>query len=557
MAWRADTPPKRTRFSDTPSFAYSDGTVFVHQYGVVEARDPASGALRWRVEDGPDAFGRLVVGAEAVVHRSDDTVRGYAPGDGNRRWSFAADAPVTLHPTGDRTCAYVDADDPVLVGLGGASGERWRVPVPGTVTEVLGRRGDTLYAAVADGPVVAVDTAAGSVEARIGDGTEYAVLVGDTVVVATLDGHVAGYRAATGERRWERESGARPWTTDGALVLDGGTALRRLDPATGNTVWRHDHADGRGHRVVAADDGALLAVRDGRLAEFGTDGRRRWVAPPLPGYFFDASFADGTLFVQGDGVTAAIDRSDGSLSWLFRLASGRREAEPFPFAVGPERVYAGDGERVVAIARDGPPAPAAGTPTPDTDEAVTFDATASSFDGAARYGWLVDSAPRRTDEFEATGRDFDRAFGEAGPHRVALAMVDADAPSARRGPTMVSFVGIEARAPSGTRSATPTPTPDVTTRVADGTPDATSTRTAGAATPTDGPDATATPTGSDTPPSATETGSPTGSATDTRSGTGTDEAPTAAPGQPGFGVAAFVAAGALGLARTVRRFGGR
>lgn len=168
------------------------------------------------------------------------------------------------------------------VDVGGKSEERFPYLAP-----ALG--GSRVYAASADGQVVAVELSSGNVawqvktESRITAGPFWA---DDTLLAGTLDGEVLALGADDGRIRWRRQMSsevlATPRTEQGIVVvrmLDG--RISGLDLKDGSTRWTYEttvpsltlRGTGapvleNGFAMIGLDNGKVIALRlsDGRLA---------------------------------------------------------------------------------------------------------------------------------------------------------------------------------------------------------------------------------------------------------------------------------------------------
>lgn len=186
-------------------------------------------------------------------------------------------------------------------------------------------------------------------------------VVGDLVVVPTLDGRLVAREAATADRRWERKLGATPGTPTVAadrlyLGARDGT-LRALRP-DGSTCWSVDRGPlvggiglGRSPRVsykpaVANESVYAVYLREDATPDRGhlvahdrADGSARWE------YAFEAdrhpvrapSVAGGTVYLPGGDALHAVDAASGERRW--RYAFGSREGVSTP-AVRDGTVYA-------------------------------------------------------------------------------------------------------------------------------------------------------------------------------------------------------------------------
>ncbi|HEX7370612.1 MAG TPA: outer membrane protein assembly factor BamB [Rhodanobacteraceae bacterium] len=215
-----------------------------------------------------------------------------------------------------------------------------------------------LYLISTNGKIEALDAATGKTlwkqSARTGDGiwpfkhkkpgpdARYAggpTVLGNLLVVGTLDGHVYAMDAATGKQLWSAE-------VDDEVIsppaIDAGTVYVRtnsgyiyaLDANSGERKWVNDQANvpllslrGNGpllatHGIVmfGSDDGDIVSLR-------GDTGAVQWKLPITKGLgrsdIQKLNDADDTLQLDGNmvyatayhGDLAAIDATQGQLSW--------------------------------------------------------------------------------------------------------------------------------------------------------------------------------------------------------------------------------------------------
>lgn len=248
-----------------------------------------------------------------------------------------------------------------------------------------------LYLIGTDGKLAALDAANGKTlwkdSTRTGDGiwpfrrktpgpdARYAggpTVVGNLLVVGTLDGHVYGYDASTGKRLWSA-------TVDDEVIsapaIDAGTVYARtqsgsvyaLDADTGARKWVNDQASvpllslrGNGpllatHGVVmfGTDDGNVMSVR-------GDTGALLWKLPITKGLgrtdiqkLNDSDGAlqlsDNTLYATAyHGELVAINAAQGQLLW------NRAFSSYVGLAVAGNRIVGTDSDSVVwAFSTDG------------------------------------------------------------------------------------------------------------------------------------------------------------------------------------------------------------
>jgi outer membrane protein assembly factor BamB len=215
-----------------------------------------------------------------------------------------------------------------------------------------------LYLISSDGKIEALDAATGKSlwkqSTRMGNGiwpfkhkkpgpdARYAggpSVLGNLLVVGTLDGHVYGMDAATGKQRWAAEVSdevvSRPTIDNGVVYArtnDG--RIYALDAATGERKWVNDQSEvpllslrGNGPLLVAhgvvfygSDDGKVVALRS-------DTGSAQWQQPVAKGEgrsdIEKLDDADGTLQLSGStlyatayhGQLVSIDAPSGRINW--------------------------------------------------------------------------------------------------------------------------------------------------------------------------------------------------------------------------------------------------
>jgi outer membrane protein assembly factor BamB len=220
------------------------------------------------------------------------------------------------------------------VDVGGKSDERFPYLAP-----ALG--GSRVYAASADGQVVAVELNSGNVAWRVK--TESRITAGpfwtdETLLAGTLDGEVLALAAADGRVRWRRQMSsevlATPRAEQGIVVvrtLDG--RITGLDLNDGSTRWTYEttvpsltlRGTGaplleNGFAMIGLDNGKVIALRlsDGRLAWEETvalpTGRSE--VERLVDIDGDPAILSGGLFVATfQGKVAGFDLRSGRRVW--------------------------------------------------------------------------------------------------------------------------------------------------------------------------------------------------------------------------------------------------
>ena len=187
--------------------------------------------------------------------------------------------------------------------------------------------------------------------ASIGTGSSYRrritagpILANGTVFAADAFGTVSAFDAATGGRRWTRETtpekddvgavGAGLAFADGVLYAATGMAeVLAMDPGTGEIRWRASvPAPTRGGITVSAGRIFVPTVENQLLALSTEDGRRLWTyrgtpvsAVPLG---LPAPAIEGETVVAGfpSGELAALRTADGRVVWTESLSAGGQAA---------------------------------------------------------------------------------------------------------------------------------------------------------------------------------------------------------------------------------------
>ena len=227
----------------------------------------------------------------------------------------------------------------------------WSTDVGGTDKQRLNLRprvdGNTVYAADADGRVVALDAATGRQAWKVDTDKEISGGPGSgegLVLVGTADGEVVALDAPTGAQRWTRQVSSEvlsaPAVAQGVVVvhtLDG--KLTGLDAADGSQRWQYDRvASGLGLRgsssPVISGGNAICGLAGGRLVaiELAT-GFPIWETTiTLPtgrselervvDIIGDPLLVAGQVFVGTyQGEVAALYDSSGQVAWRRKVSS--------------------------------------------------------------------------------------------------------------------------------------------------------------------------------------------------------------------------------------------
>ncbi len=194
------------------------------------------------------------------------------------------------------------------------------------------------------------------------------VVIGDVVVVATLDGSVVAFDRATGAERWSRTMSdavvADPVSSASAIVV--GDIAGRISAFTtaGEEVWTTDLAAVTRPMTAFADGTVLVGDDAGALHLLGDGGAEKWsgvLAGPIVG---PAHLAGGAVLVPTKSALQGFDPVDGDELWRSDEWS---DAHLWATSAG-LAVTAGD--RIGRVDARGPSSPAQVVVEPDGD-AVT------------------------------------------------------------------------------------------------------------------------------------------------------------------------------------------
>lgn len=313
-----------------------------------EVARPLSGAARarWRTMLGGSVRGAPLVGPGGVyVAAQDGVLYALEQRTGRIRWTVATDGELLGGPASDGQLIVVGTTGGTVLAVGPDGGERWR--------------------AVLDAPIVAPVTIAAGV-----------------ALVATVDGHLVAFEAATGSRRWQVK--AAEYTIESAPAVAGDrvvigawdTFVRALGLVDGREHWRavgegsragaaaryYSPADAppvvAGGRVYAADRAYKLIVLDasngerlsaldqvvavaaspsgqavylrrmgkdgGRVTKLDAVGQEVWTVAVPTGYLPSPPACDGrqVVVVSSNGLVSALADADGRLLWQYRATAG-------------------------------------------------------------------------------------------------------------------------------------------------------------------------------------------------------------------------------------------
>jgi outer membrane protein assembly factor BamB len=166
-------------------------------------------------------------------------------------------------------------------------------------------------------------------------GNSSSPLVVDDVVIVGINGVLAGYDAASGERRW---TGPRPGasyssphlvTLDGVrqVVIQTSPGAVSVNPADGTKLWEHKWEGGAIIQPGVTEDGDLLVHAMSATGGVGTrrlsikhEGgawtlREKWTSNGLKPYFNDYVIHKGHAYGFDNNILACIDLADGARKW--------------------------------------------------------------------------------------------------------------------------------------------------------------------------------------------------------------------------------------------------
>lgn len=277
----------------------------------------AHDAVRWHARVGPVLESAPTV-HDGAVYVNGGSLVALDAADGTRQWTYSTR--VDWDASHSRPMV---ADGRVYAALGVEGGGVAVV----AVRESDGGREWRFEPSEFDGPVLSAGATTDAVYVGSAGGTE-----------AGEDLYAVG---ADGEKRWHRDLAG---TCDGGaavagdvVVLGTGDGLFALDPASGETRWRVDHAS-PGCPPVVRSETVYVGGSSGVVALDARDGSVQWeLDGDLPGAD-EWTLADGRVYAAGGGVAYALDAGTGEVTWRASLPSGRLRAVAAP---GDGRAYVG------------------------------------------------------------------------------------------------------------------------------------------------------------------------------------------------------------------------
>jgi len=110
-------------------------------------------------------------------------------------------------------------------------------------------------------------------------------------------------------------------TSDAVYAANAKGELFRLDPATGNQVWRIDSGFTISAGVGVGEGVVMVGGGKGQLAAFAVDGKLLWKTKVSSEVLNVAKIVDGIALVRtADGRLSGIDVKDGKRLWVYEQA---------------------------------------------------------------------------------------------------------------------------------------------------------------------------------------------------------------------------------------------
>lgn len=156
------------------------------------------------------------------------------------------------------------------------------------------------------------------------------LVIGDLVIVAA-SGQLAGYDAATGNRRWLGPKAGGSYSSPHLVSIDGvsqivlmsGAGALSITPADGKQLWQHPWGGNSIVQPAVTPDGDILITSQEngarRLAvshnAAGWSATERWTSNALKPYFNDFVIHKGYAFGFDGRILSCIDLKDGQRKW--------------------------------------------------------------------------------------------------------------------------------------------------------------------------------------------------------------------------------------------------
>ena len=316
------------------------------------------------------------------LHTASTSGMGELP-SGQVLWRVQIAAGFDSSPSVVDGTVYASSGDKRVLALDAESGRLvWETDLDGPLASSPTVAGDLLYFGLTDGRIIALSTLDGSPvwDFETGNFIVASPTVSEGIVyIGSGDNRLYALDALTGEHYWNYETDGRipasPAVSDSVIgVVSQDRQVHILDAVTGRYRLRFNMIgelfaspvlDDR--LMYAADSRGTVVGIDWRQREVPFERTARWVRTQLfvwrlvdtlprpkgfvwgfrqPRESFVTSMALGNdaLFVGSDtGVVYALDRSDGSLVWMFQ-AGARITGGP---SIAGRTVYLGDSEGVL------------------------------------------------------------------------------------------------------------------------------------------------------------------------------------------------------------------
>ena len=202
-AWQRLRRVSWRRWSQLVLIAVITGFVYVQCFWPAPTRDEASGSRSM-------VTGPAVWGAPGADRGATRVTAASPPLHGETAWIRKLDSEVTAPLVADETAIYVAHRDARLVAYATADGsELWNFPVPGQLDDSPVVAGDTLYASLRSGGLVAIEARSGRERWRSETGHDIlsGPMVVDGVVWVGGRGTMLAYDAETGQQLGAAPSG--------------------------------------------------------------------------------------------------------------------------------------------------------------------------------------------------------------------------------------------------------------------------------------------------------------------------------------------------------------
>ena len=255
--------------------------------GTVQARDLASGELRWSSDVQAPITGGVGLAPERVlVGTGEGEVLALATEDGSPAWRVRVPSEVLSPPQFGMGTVVVRTVSGHVIGLGLEDGqELWRfrrdlpaLTLRGTGAPLIVQQ--AVIVGLDDGRLAVLDARTGrlywertvapprgrSELERMVDVDAQPDLLGRALYAVSYQGRVVAVNVENGEGLWEREMSAYAGLTAtprGVFVSDAEGVVWALDPRSGRALWRHEKLKHRDPTapVVAGDK---LVIADGQ-----------------------------------------------------------------------------------------------------------------------------------------------------------------------------------------------------------------------------------------------------------------------------------------------------